>query len=108
MINYGTKVETLDSTNISLEMGEALSALSKWTKNEIGVNFRYDPESKSAQARSRFALQGIEIHRSLYDFTHEEMHIMYKLCIKKLASVLKFRACTENLWAFHQKSSKTP
>ncbi|WP_248917162.1 hypothetical protein [Pseudomonas entomophila] len=103
MINYGTKVETLDSTNISLEMGEALSALSKWTKNEIGVNFRYDPESKSAQARSRFALQGIEIHRSLYDFTHEEMHIMYKLCIKKASERTEISGLYRKLMGFSPK-----
>jgi hypothetical protein len=83
MINYGTKVETTGNSPIGLDMGEALSALSKMTRNEMGVNFKLDPKSKNVQARNRFALQNLESIKSVYDFTHEDMHTMYKLCTKK-------------------------
>jgi hypothetical protein len=83
MINYSNQVQLVATSNIGLDMGEALTSLMKIMKNEMGASFVFAPSAENSQYRNRFALFTLAENRSLYGFSADELDTIFKLCIKK-------------------------
>lgn len=100
MINTSNKVELKLAPTIALDMGDALTSLSKMTRNEMESTFTLDQKSPNAQFRNRFALLIVEERRSLYSFTPADVDIMYKLCIMSKSERTEISRLYEKLMGF--------